>query len=319
MKKMKNKKIAALALLAICFSFSAKETLAQRRTGRERQTATQRRTSGITVQTEPNATVWLDDIRRGTTDAQGRLEIRPVAAGRHTLRVRARGFTERVLPVLPAQRGRIAVRLTRTTDEAELAFQEAEERRDRATNAEERRAVAELYRRALQLRPRFPAAHVGLARTLLALSETQAAFEQVDEARADRPNFAEASVVEGRIHRADANTDAAIESYRRAIREARGRQPEAYTGLGIIYEERGQHEEAADSFRRAIAQLADTEPILYQLLGSVYERQDKYREAVEAYENYLRLAPEGNLAPAIRSVIDQLRRQAAGEGMIQPF
>lgn len=314
---MKNKKIVALALflIASCFYF-AEESSAQRRTRRTtRPTVNQSRGGAITVQTEPNAAVWLDDIRRGMTDAQGRLEIRPVAAGRHTLRVRARGFAERVLP---AQRGRIAVRLTRTTDEAELAFQEAEERRDRAGNAEERRAVAELYRRAIRLRPRFPAAHVGLARTLLALSETQAAFEQVDEARSDRPGYAEASVVEGRIHRADANIEAAIESYRRAIREARGRQPEAYTGLGIIYEERGQHEEAAYSFRRAIAQLADTEPIIYQLLGSVYERQEKYREAVEAYENYLRLAPEGNLAPAIRSVIDQLRRQAAGEGMIQP-
>jgi regulator of sirC expression with transglutaminase-like and TPR domain len=49
---------------------------------------------------------------------------------------------------------------------------------------------------------------------------------------------------------------------------------------------------------------------LYQLLGAVYEKLEKYKEAVAAYEKYLELAPDGNLAPAIRSVMDQLRKQA---------
>jgi hypothetical protein len=48
-------------------------------------------------------------------------------------------------------------------------------------------------------------------------------------------------------------------------------------------------------------------------LGAVLERVEKYKEALAAYENYLRLAPNGNLAPAVRSIIDQVRRQAAGE------
>jgi cytochrome c-type biogenesis protein CcmH/NrfG len=38
---------------------------------------------------------------------------------------------------------------------------------------------------------------------------------------------------------------------------------------------------------------------------------EKYKDAVEAYEKYLELAPDGSLAPAVRSIIDQLRRQAA--------
>jgi hypothetical protein len=35
-----------------------------------------------------------------------------------------------------------------------------------------------------------------------------------------------------------------------------------------------------------------------------------------AYEKYLELAPSGNLAPAIRSILDQLKREAAGEEII---
>lgn len=71
--------------------------------------------------------------------------------------------------------------------------------------------------------------------------------------------------------------------------------------------------EAAAEYRAAISQLSDSEPILYQLLGAVYERMEKYKEAVAAYEKYLQLAPQGNLAPAVRSIIDQLRKQAEGQ------
>ena len=81
----------------------------------------------ITVHTEAKAIVWLDEVRRGVTDDTGNLTLEKVSAGRHTLRVRASGFKERQLTLLPTQRGQIDVRLTRTTDEAELIFQQAEE------------------------------------------------------------------------------------------------------------------------------------------------------------------------------------------------
>ncbi len=65
------------------------------------------------------------------------------------------------------------------------------------------------------------------------------------------------------------------------------------------------------AYLKAVAQLSDTEPVLYELLGRVYERQEKYKQAVAAYEKYLALAPNGKLAPAIESVIEQLRKQPA--------
>jgi tetratricopeptide (TPR) repeat protein len=265
----------------------------------------------ITLKTEPKAVVWLDEVRRGVTDESGQFEIAKVSPGRHSLRVRAAGFRERALSLLPAQRGLLAVPLTRTTDEAELAFQQAEEARERATGDDARREAAGLYRRALTLRPRFAAAHVGLARVLLDLNDYEGALDEVEEARRSRPGFAEASAVEGRILRASSQNEQAVEAYTRAIREARGFQPEAHTGLGIIYEEEGKYELAAAAFLKAVAQLADTEPVLYELLGRAYERQEKYKEAVAAYEKYLALAPNGKLAPAIESVIEQLRKQAA--------
>ena len=288
---------------------------AQRRRARPAPPAAQQAATpaarSVTVVTEPNAAVWLDDLRRGVTDESGQLEIARVAAGRRTLRVRARGFAERTLVLLPAQRGRVEVKLARTTDEGELLFQQAEEAREKATTEEARKEAAELYRRALALRPRNAAARVGLARLLSDLGDFNAALEQIRRARAVRPSHPEASAVEGRIHRAAGDDDAALAAYARAVLEARGFQPEAHTGTGIILQEKGDYAAAAASYSRAIAQLADTEPVLYQLLGESLERAEKYKEAVEAYEKYLELAPEGRLAPAIRSVIDQLRKQAA--------
>ena len=193
----------------------------------------------ITVKSEPQAVVWLDEVRRGATNDSGQFEITKVSPGRHVLRVRAAGFAERTLSLLPTQRGIIVLPLTRTTDEAELAFQRAEDARWAATSDEARGEAAGLYRRALQLRPRFAAAHIGLARVLLDLNDYEAALVEVDEARKDRPVYAEASAVEGRILRSTSQNDEAIVAYELAIREARGFQPEAYTGLGIIYEEQG--------------------------------------------------------------------------------
>lgn len=227
------------------------------------------------------------------------------------LRVRASGFSERTLPVLPTQRGLVSVKLMRTTDEAEMAFQQAEEARERARDEETRNRAAELYRRAIRLRPNFSAAHLGLARLLMDMSDYKSALSEIDEAREDRPIYPEASAVEGRILREMAFEDRAIESFRRSIREARGFQPEAHTGLARVYEDKGQLEQAAEEYRTAINQLSDTEPVLYQLLGSVYEKLQRYREALAAYQKYLELAPNGPLAEAIRSIIDQLKQQAA--------
>ena len=168
----------------------------------------------------------------------------------------------------------------------------------------------------MKLRPAFPAAHVGLARALLEVNEYQQALAEIEEARRSRPIYPEASAVEGRIHREAAFDDEAVASFRRAIREGRGVQPEAHVGLARVLEEKGQPDEAIAEYQKAIAQLSDSEPVIYQLLGAAYEKQQKYKEALAAYEKYLALAPNGSLAPALRSIIDQLKRDAAGEEII---
>jgi tetratricopeptide (TPR) repeat protein len=273
--------------------------------------------AGLTITTEPNAIVWIDDIRRGTTDASGKLSITKVSPGRHTVRVRASGFKETTAALLPARRT-LVVKLLPTTDQAELLFQQAETAREKARDDPSLEKAGDLYREAIKLRPAFPAARVGLARVLLDLNQFKEAHAEIEAARRAKASYAEASAVEGRIYREEAFDGEAIRSFRRAIREGGGIQPEAYVGLAKLYEDKGQFAEAVVEYRKALAQLSDSEPVIYQMLGAAYERSEKPKEAVAAYEKYLQLAPNGSYAAAIRSILDQLKREAAGDQQIIP-
>ena len=269
----------------------------------------------LVITTEPNAIVWIDEIRRGTTDASGKLSMTKVSPGRHTVRVRAGGFKETSVALAPGRRS-LAVNLLPTTDQAELLFQQAETAREKARDDAGRQKAVELYREAIKLRPAFPAAHVGLARLLMDLNEFKEAHAQIDAARRARPSYAEASAVEGRIYREEAFDRDAIRSFNRAIREGGGVQPEAFVGLAKLYEDKGEFAQAIAEYRKAIAQLSDSEPVIYQMLGAAYERLEKPKEAIAAYEKYLELAPNGSYATAIRSILQQLKREAAGEQII---
>ena len=55
------------------------------------------------------------------------------------------------------------------------------------------------------------------------------------------------------------------------------------------------------------------------MLGAAYEKMQKPKEAVTAYEKYLELAPNGSYAAAIRSILEQLKREAAGDQQIIPL
>jgi len=272
-------------------------------------------TPALVITTEPNAIVWIDEIRRGKTDASGKLSVPKVLARRHTVRVRASGFKESTT-VLPLGQHTVTVKLVTTTDKAELLFQQAEAAREEARNEADKEAAADLYREAIKLRPRYPAAQVGLARLLMDLNQFEKAHAAIDAARASQPNYAEASAIEGRIFREAAFENEAIKSFRRSIREGNGFQPEAHVGLARVLEEKGQLADAAAEFEKAIAQLSDSEPVIYQMLGATYEKLEKPKEAVAAYEKYLELAPNGSYAAALRSILTQLKREAAGEQII---
>lgn len=279
-------------------------------------------TRAITIVSEPNASVWIDDILRGKTDEAGKLAIKNAPAGIHRLRVRANGFKESTQNLTAAQRGEMKITLAPTGDEAELAFQQAEAQTDK-------QKAIELYRKAVGLRPKYAEAYIGLARALSATGEVEEALQAVADARKARLNYAEASAVEGRIYKADGNEIKAIAAYKRAIREGGNFQPEAHTGLALLYRDKAedagssgdlQTEKAnltlaAAELSLAVKQLsgAPDAEILYQILGGIYEKMQDYKKAIAVYQEFLRVFPESSESSAVESFIVQLRKQMNGE------
>lgn len=272
----------------------------------------------VTITTEPKAAVWIDGVRYGSAGDTGKLIVKALV-GRRVVRVRADGFAEASKPLLPSAK-EISILLSKTNDETELAFQEAE----RLASADRAKA-AEKYRAVIKLNSKYVPAHIGLARTLSEASEYEAALKAIAALRRVSPSNAEASAIEGRVYKDTGEDKKAIAAFKRAIAEGKGFQPEAYTGLGLFYkekaeefgddsvEERTAYAEAAKNLSVAIKQLggAPDNTVVYQLLGMLYERQKKFNEAIAVYEDFLRTFPESNDAEAVRSFIVQIKKQMA--------
>ena len=287
------------------------------------QRAVQFRT--VTIISETSASVWIDGVRYGTTDESGRLTIRSVSPGRHAVRVRADGFAEVTKPLLPAQKGDFPVKLSKTTNAAELAFQEGERQ-----SVIDRQKAEEAYRKAIRSDPRSVAAYVGLARVLSEGGDFEGALKAVAELKKVSPTNAEAFVIEGRIYKDIDDENRSIAAFKRAIALGKGFQPEAYTGLGLLFKENAEglggdasdpataaaYNEAIKNFSIAVRQLSGAPDaiVVFQLLGLIQERQGKLKEAIATYEDFLKVFPDVSEAEAVRSFIVQIKKQLAEQG-----
>ncbi len=275
----------------------------------------------ITIKTEPRAKVWIEGVFFGISSDAGTLTISTVPAGRRTIRVRADGFKEVQKPLLPAASGQISIPLAQTTDEAELAFQSGE----RLASSDRDKAI-EAYLKAVKLKPGYADAYVALARIYADTGEVDKAEKAIASARRAKPGLAEASAVEGRILKSVDDEAKAVAAFKRAIREGKGFQPEAYAGLGLLYKEKAEgfgsegdyaretanYLEAAKNLSLTIKQLsgAPDSVVLYQMLGLVYEQQKKPDAAIGVYQEFLKFFPGHPEAEAFQSFIDQLRKQS---------
>ena len=274
----------------------------------------------ITIVTEPGAKIAIDGVSYGSTPASGTLVLSAVPSGRKTIRVRADGFAESRKVILPTQSGKVSIPLSKTTDKAELAFQDGL----RLSLLDRGKAIA-AFQDAAKAQPGYTDAYIGLARIYSDTGETEKALSAIAQARRSRPGLAEASAIEGRVLKGIGEEEKAIAAFKRAIKEGGGFQPEAYTGLGLLYKERAEgdagsgdltkeaqnYREAERYLRIAIDQLSGSEDAvaLYQLLGIVYEEQKKPAKAIALYEEFLKLFPDNPDSEAFRSFIVQLRKQ----------
>lgn len=277
----------------------------------------------VTIKTEPKATIWVDNVKYGQTNEAGILKIGLPKTGSRILKVRADGFAEAVKTLTAAQNS-VDLILKPTTDKAELKFQEAE----RLSQLDRDKAI-EAYREAIKIKPAYINAHIGLIRVLSDARKYDEAVKAIKDIKAIKPGIAEVSAIEGRILKEVGEEDKAIAVFKRAITEGKGYQPEAYAGLGLLYQERAEiaagevdinAEDAAETeavkyLSTAAKQLytAPDAPIIYQILGLIYEKQHRFDEAIKLYEDFLVNFPDSVEAQAVRSFIVQIKKQQARE------
>lgn len=152
--------------------------------------------------------------------------------------------------------------------------------------------AAAQYRAATQLDPSYPEPYKALGDLLLAAPRRlfDQAVEAYQKAIERRPFYAEAHVGLGEALAAKGDTDAAIGAYQRAL-TFNAVNPRVYVSLGkIYYGEKGLYYEAVNAYRRAI----DLDPRSVEArmgLGEVYEDKGLYREAIEEYRRVMEVEP----------------------------
>lgn len=282
----------------------------------------QTHTRSLTIKTEANAQVFIDGVSYGRTSEDGTLKIRKLSAETHTLKLRCDGFKEKVQRLAPTAKGEIAVPLVITKDKAELKFQEA----GRLAQIDREKAIA-AYAEAIKLRSGFVEAYIEMARLQNDNSDVLAAQKTIVAVRRLRPGIAEVSAVEARILKDGGYPEKAIAAFKRAIVEGKGFQPEANTGLGLLYKEmaetaggegdldaeKANYDESAKYLKTALKQLGSAPDaiVLYQLLGLVYERRHLYPQAISLYKEFLEIFPDTPEATSVGSFIIQLEKQMA--------
>lgn len=272
----------------------------------------------IIIKTEPGAKIWLNNIYFGTAGDKGELAVKLPPKAPIEVRVRAAGFAPAA--VKAGTQRTVTVALKRTDDAAELAFQDAE----RQASIDRREAI-KLYEKAIELRPAFVEAHLARARMLIETGDPFEAERSLAAARKLEPANPEISAIAGRLFREEGDFAKAEAAFKRSISEGKGFQPEALTGLGMLYADRGETPREEDSLSatlefyslaeenllKAIEQLAGAPDakVVFQYLGRLLERQGKDAEAIALYRKFLEMFPDSVEASAVRSFIEQLQRE----------
>lgn len=161
----------------------------------------------------------------------------------------------------------------------------------------------EAYQKAIERRPFYADAHVGLGDALAAKGDVDGAIGAYQRALTHNAANPRVQVSLGKIYYAEKNLYyEAVNAYKRAI-DLDPRSVEARMGLGEVYEDKGLYKEAIGEYRRVI----DLEPshaeALYNL-ALVYERVDP-REAIVQWERYIALASQ---QPAAKDWVDVARQ-----------
>ncbi|MBI4590100.1 MAG: tetratricopeptide repeat protein [Candidatus Rokubacteria bacterium] len=163
--------------------------------------------------------------------------------------------------------------------------------------------AVEAYQKALELRPFYADAYVGLGDARAAKSDVDGAISSYQKALLYNPGNPKVHMSLGKIYFAEKGLYyEAVGSYKKAI-ELDPQFLEARMGLGEVYEDKGLYEDAIREYRKVVELEPQHTGALYNL-ALVYERVDP-REAIAQWERYIQIAV---LLPAEKDWVDVARQ-----------
>jgi tetratricopeptide (TPR) repeat protein/TolB-like protein len=161
----------------------------------------------------------------------------------------------------------------------------------------------EAYNKAIELRPFYAEAYVGLGDAKAAKGDIDGAVGAYTKALAHNPLNPRAHMSLGKIYYAEKGLYyESVTVYKKAI-ELDPNSVEARMGLGEVYEDKGLYKEAIQEYRRVIDLDGKHTGAMYNL-ALVYEKVDP-RESITLWERYISLASQ---LPSEKDWVDVARQ-----------
>ena len=163
--------------------------------------------------------------------------------------------------------------------------------------------AVEAYQKAIELRPFYADAHVGLGDARAAKGEIDPAIAAYQKALSYNATNPRVHMSLGKIYYAEKGLYyESVQSYKRAI-ELDPTSVDARMGLGEVYEDKGLYKEAVEEYRKVI-ELDDKNTGALYNLALVYEKTDP-KEAIAHWEKYIALASQ---LPSEKDWVDVARQ-----------
>ncbi len=148
--------------------------------------------------------------------------------------------------------------------------------------------AVEAYSKAIELRPFYADAYVGLGDARAAKGEVDAAIGSYQKALVFNPVNPKVHLSLGKIYYAEKGLYyESVTAYKRAL-ELDPQLVEAWLGLGEVYEDKGLYKEAIEEYKRVL-EIDDKHTGALYNLALAYEKVDP-REAAAQWERYIQLA-----------------------------
>ena len=163
--------------------------------------------------------------------------------------------------------------------------------------------AVEAYTKAIELRPFYAEAHVGLGDAKAAKGDIDGAVGAYQKALVFNPVNPKVHMSLGKIYYNEKNLYyESVNAYKKAI-DLDPQSVEARMGLGEVYEDKGLYNDAIEEYRRVIELDSKHTGAMYNL-AVVYEKTDP-KEAIAQWERYIALASQ---LPSEKDWVDTARQ-----------